>query len=360
MNPRHGRLARQYALIAATLVVPSSARGQDSTLDADSRRFGPTEIRDEHLLAQPRLTLPATTPDTLGAGRTAFRASVLWSNSFGWTQERSGENPANRRFLVDGETATLDLTLTHGLRANLDAGLRLPIAWRGGGRLDSVIDAWHRLFKLPDGNRTDFRSDAYRVEGKNTLGQPFSWNQEAGVGLGSAEAFARWRLSDGGPWTSGLIGRVALPTGTGPFAGNGPGFGLQCVAARRLGSAFDVFVGLGGTAQPAKPVRGVGYERLRGHGFLALEWRPWPSLSLAAETNAASRLVRDIDRYPESHWLINGELRVRLSPTAQLEVGFTENFASQMGTTDVAFQFGLRIKPASRRESRPSVPPSRQ
>jgi hypothetical protein len=132
------------------------------------------------------------------------------------------------------------------------------------------------------------------------------------------------------------------------------------VAARRLGSAFDVFVGLGGTAQPAKPVRGVGYERLRGHGFLALEWRPWPSLSLVAETNAASRLVRDIDRYPESHWLINGELRVRLSPTAQLEVGFTENFASQMGTTDVAFQFGLRIKPASRRESRPSVPPSRQ
>jgi Protein of unknown function (DUF3187) len=356
MNPRRGRLAGMYTLLAAVLLLPSLARAQEPAPDAEPEptlRLGPSEIRDEHLLAQPRLTLPATTPDTLGQGRTAFRASVLWSNSFGWTQNRPGEHPADRRFLIDGEAATLDVTVTHGFRENLDAGFRLPLTWRGGGRLDGLIDAWHRLFNLPDGNRPDFLKDAFRVEGVNTRQQPFSWNDERGFGLGSVEAFTRWRFSSGAHWTSALVGRLALPTATGPFAGNGPGLGLQWVAARRLGPAFDLFLGAGGTAQPAKPVRGVGYEPVRGHGFLALEWRPWRSLGLAVESDIASRLIRDIDRYPGIHWIINGELRLALSKNAQLELGFTENFMDQIATTDFAVQAGLRIRPASRRASRP-------
>jgi Protein of unknown function (DUF3187) len=362
MKPRRGRLSGNCALLAAALLLPglASAQGAASPVEPEpAPRVGPSEIRDEHLLAQPRLTLPATTPDTVGPGQTAFRASVLWSNSFGWTQNRPGEHPADRRFLIDGEAATLDFTVTHGFGASLDAGVRLALPWRGGGRLDGLIDAWHRLFNLPDGNRPDFLKDAFRVEGRSTTEQPFSWNAASGFGLGSAEAFARWRFSSGARWTSALVGRLALPTGTGPFSGNGPGLGLQWVAARRLGSAFDVFLGVGGTAQPAKPVRGVGYERLRGHSFLALEWRPARKLSFVAETDIARRLVRDIDRYPGVHWIINGELRVGLSPRALLELGFTENFMSQIATTDVALQLAITIRPASRRGSRPSSLPSR-
>jgi hypothetical protein len=361
MNPRRGRLVGKYAPVVAAFLLAAPARSQDAARSSDpppTLRTGPSEIRDEHLLAQPRLTLPATSPDTLGLGQTSFRVSVLWSNSFGWTQERSGEHPKDRRFLVDGEAATLDLTITHGFRANLDAGVRLALPWRGGGRLDGLIDTWHRLFNLPNGNRPDFLRNAFRVEGVNINHQPFSWNDERGFGFGAAEAFARWRFADGDRWTSALVGRLALPTATGPFAGNGPGLGLQWVSARRFGSAVDAFLGVGGTTQPARPVRGVGYERFRGHSFLALEWRPARKLSLAAETDIASRLVRDIDRYPGVHWIINGELRLALSRRAELELGFTENFASQIVTTDFAVQCGLRIRPASRRESRPSAIPS--
>lgn len=363
MNPRRGRRAGNYALLLAALLVPPLALAQDAAPDAEppaNPRSGPTEIRDEHLLAQPRLTLPATTPDTLGLGQTAFRASVLWSNSFGWTQDRPGEHPSDRRFLIDGEAATLDLSLAHGFRANLDAGLRLPLSWRGGGSLDGLIDAWHRLFNLPDGNRPDFLRDAFRVEGKTTDQQSFSWNDETGLGVGSLEAFARWRFASSTRWTSALIGRLALPTGTGPFAGNGPGLGLQWVAARRLGHAFDVYLGLGATAQPRKAVRGVGYEPFRGEGFLALEWRPARKWSLVAETDIASRLIRDIDRYPGTHWIVNGELRIGLSRETQLELAFTENFASQMATTDFALQIGLKIRPASGPGSKPSGTPSRR
>src|SRR5262249_10166754 len=97
-------------------------------------RRGPTEIRDEQILAQPRL--PALTPDALGAGRSEFRTALLWSNSFGWTQDVSGEAPHDREFLIDGETATLDVTYRRGLSENVDVGARLPLRWRGGGILD--------------------------------------------------------------------------------------------------------------------------------------------------------------------------------------------------------------------------------
>lgn len=355
-----GRQPLGACVLAAVLIFPVPAQSQTAPSPGDAAAatepFGPSEIRDEHLLAQPRLTLPATGPETLGRGQTSFRASVLWSNSFGWTQDVPGERPGDRRFLVDGETATLDLTVTRGLRDGLDVGLRLPFRWRGGGILDGLIDAWHRLLDLPDGNRPSFRQDAFRAEGLTTDGRSFSWNDERGFGLGATEAFARWRLRKGARWTSAVIGRLVLPTGTAPFEGNGVGLGLQWVGARRLGSAFDLSLGLGGTAQGAKRVRGVGYERFRGHGFLAIGWRPARRLGFLAETNLASRLVRDVDRYPGTHWVINGEMLVTLSSRAILEVGFTENFASQMATTDFALQVGLRVRPGARRGSPPSAP----
>jgi hypothetical protein len=288
-----------------------------------------------------------------------FRVSTLWSNSFGWDQNRPGEHPRVRRFLIDGEAATLDLTVTHGFRETLDAGVRLALPWRGGGSLDTLIDTWHRMFNLPDGDRPDFVKDAFRVEGVNVNQQPFSWNDETGFGFGSVQAFARWRLANGARWTSSLVGRLELPTGTGPFAGNGPGLGLQWVTARRLGHAFDLFLGMGGTTQPAGPVRGVGYEPLRAHGFLALEWRPARTLSFVAESDIASRLVSDIDRYPGVHWIVNGGLVLGLFRATELELGFTENIVSQIATTDVAFHFGLKFRPSSPRASKPSETPSR-
>jgi hypothetical protein len=80
----------------------------------------PLEIRDEQVLAQGRLTLPAITPEPVGRGVTRVRASFLWGNSFSWTQDVPGENPTDRRFLMDGETRTLDLTVTRGLSASTD------------------------------------------------------------------------------------------------------------------------------------------------------------------------------------------------------------------------------------------------
>ena len=306
----------------------------------------PLEVRDEHVLAQGRLTLPATSPDPVGAGVTRLRLSYLWGNSFSWTQDRAGETPTDRRFLLDGETRTLDLTFTRGLGAHADVALRLPLRWRGGGSLDGFIDAWHRTFaflSFEDGGRPSFRRDAFRVEGVTTAAQPFSWNGDTGIGLGNAELVGRWRIH-AETSSVALVGRVSLPTATDPFA-DSLGAGLQLVARRPLGRAWDLHGGVGGTVEGDTRVAGVAYERARAHGFAAIVFRPWRRVSLSVETDVASRLVADIDQYPGVHWLINAGLKVALSPRALLEVGMTENLINQLSTTDFALYFAISARP---------------
>jgi hypothetical protein len=281
------------------------------------------------------------------AGRFEVRTSVLWANSFSWTQDKAGENPKDRRFLLDGETAILDVALRRGVSASVDLGLRLTAQGRGGGTLDSFIDAWHRLANVPDGKRPSFVRDAFRVEGLTTGGQPFAWNPYAGWGLGPIELDARWRVKDGGgSGTSvALVARVLLPTGTGPYAEGGFGAGGQLAVDVPLGRRFDLFTGMGVTAQDPAPVRGIEYETARLHGYLALEWRVAGWLSLVAETNAASRLVANIDRYPGTHWLVNIGGRLDLGGRSRLDVFVTENILSQLSTTDFGIYLGVCVRP---------------
>ncbi len=330
--------------VLLALAATASAAEPDSTTDPSR---GPAEIRDGQLLAQPRLTLPAVSSRTTRPGAWALQVSALWANSFSWSQDVSGEEPTHRSFLIDGEAVVLDATLRRGLGRNFDVGLRVPVQHRSGGALDGLIDWWHRLVHVPNGGRPDFQTDAFRVEGLTTDGVPFSWNDSSGSGLGDVEAEARWRVRDGARTSPSLalVARASLPTGTGPFAGNGVGGGGQVVLGAPLGGSFDLYAGAGFTAQDRGPVRGVLYEPARAHGFLALEWRPWQRLSLVAETNAASRLVTNVAAYPGLHWIVNVTGRLDLGEHTRLDLGFTENIASQLTTTDFALYFGLGFRP---------------
>jgi hypothetical protein len=333
-------------LLALGLVAAPSLRAQDAATFSAAELRGPLEIRDEHVLAQGRLTLPATTPEPTGRGVTRLRFSYLWGNSFSWTQDVAGETPSDRRFLIDGETRTLDLALTRGLSVSSDLGLRVPLRWRGGGSLDGFIDAWHRTFAflgISDGGRPQFLRDAFRVEGMTRAHQPFSWNEAKGFGLGNAELALRRRFR-AGAGSAGIVGRLSLPTATAPYRGS-LGAGLQLVARRPLGKAFDLSAGMGGTVEGGTEVAGITSEPARAHGFLALGWRPWRRLSLGVETDVASRLVKDIDRYPGLHWMVNAGAKLALGPRAVIELGLTENLKSQLSTTDFAVYFGVSARP---------------
>lgn len=332
------------ALLTGLLAAAPAAAQPPATFDEAE---GPVELRDEHVLAQSRLTLPPIGPDTVPRGRWSFRVGSLRCNSFGWVQDVPGEMPTDRRFLIDAETHTLDLNVARGVGANAQVAVRVPVRWRGGGFLDGLIDKWHQAFGLPNGDRPSFIKDAFRVEGFTESHQPFSWNDERGTGLGNLEVEGRWRFHDGGRdgWRAAVAARAALPTGTAPFNEDDAGFGLQVVAAKRLAGPLDLLFGAGGLVQGSGPVRGIAYEAWRLHSFLALEWRLFRRFHVVAETDAASRLIRDIDHYPGFHWITNVSARIPLSRRTRLELGITENFKNQLSTTDFGIHFGLAVRP---------------
>ncbi len=343
------RLARAGGVLTVLALATGLTCLAQAESPADDERgpVGPEEIRDEHLLAQPRLTLPPTSPHVVGKGAWTVRVAALCSNSFSWSQDLPGEDPAVRRFLIDGEAFTLDATVRRGLARNLDLGVRLPLRARGGGMLDGLIDAWHGLLDLPDDYRPEFRRGAFRVEGMTHDGRYFSWDHRTGWGLGDLELETRWRLRDGGRRGTSIavVGRVSLPTGSPPFNGNGTGAGGQLVLSLPLASHAWVYAGLGGTVQGRGPVAGVEYAPSRAHAFLALEWRLWRRFGVVAETDAATRLVTSIEGYPGIHWGLNITGQLELGRRTRVDLGFTENLMDQRSTTDFGLHLALVMRP---------------
>ena len=319
------------------LVFAGSAQGQPSPL------HGPRGVRDEFILAETRLTMPAVLPDALADGRWLVRTRLDWGNDFARDHQPSGEAASERRYLVDGEHLVLDLELGRGLGGGVDVGLRVPLRWRGGGILDRLIDGFHAFttkLGLPDNDRPLFRRDVFRVEGRDPAGAALSL-EGTGAGLGNVEASGRWAFAGGaGPLRAGLVLRAMLPTGTGSFDAEGLGVGAQVVAARRQGR-WDVGAGVGVAHESDREVQGFLYARTRGQAFVSAEWRAARRFALVAETTAASRLVTNVDRLPGLAWYLGLGGRLDLDSGLSIEGGFVENIADQQATTDIAFQLAL-------------------
>jgi uncharacterized protein DUF3187 len=331
--PAPGRRAGGWLALAALAVAARPVGAQPVASSSFSGR-GPLETREEWLLAQPHLTLPALSPDPLPPRATRVRLDGDWGNDFGWKSRTRGDL-RDLRFIIDGEHHTAAIEVTRGITPALTLGMRLPLQGRGGGVLDGVIDTWHRIIHLPGNGRAMFPTGRFRVEGRQRGERVVAWNAQTGTGLGRAELSAHWALSRATTgWRTALVGRVAAPTGTRAFAAGGTDAGAQLLAAHRLGSAFDAYLGAGGTLFGGAAIDGVDYVRLRPHGFVALEWRPGRRWSLLVEASGSGRLVENVDAYPSLHAYLKMGSKVDLSQGWRLEGGFLEGIKNLQATTD--------------------------
>src|SRR5262245_57421907 len=80
-----GRRAALAALAVLSCAAPAAPG------EGGSAPRGPIELRDEWLLCQMRLTLPALAPDPLPSGRSRLRLAFDWGNDFGCSQDVRGE-----------------------------------------------------------------------------------------------------------------------------------------------------------------------------------------------------------------------------------------------------------------------------
>lgn len=337
------RRAAGLALLVALAPVLASAD--------DRSPGGPLEWREHSLLAQGRLTLPPISPDTLPPGATVLGIDFDWGNDLGWEQDQPGESTEGRSFLLDGEHRTLTFDVRRGVARGLDVGLRVPLDWRGGGLLDGVIEWFHgftRKLGLPDNGRSSFAQDLLRADLRRG-GEPLQWDDRSGTHLGRIELFGRWAPLGHQAARVAVVARVAFPTGTGPFAGGATAGAVQLVGAHRTGRSADIYGGLGATFGSESQGGNLQYAAVRPEGFLAFERRFGRRWSALAESNAAGRLITNVDRYPAIQWYLSLGFRLRLDRGWALEGGFTENIMDQQATTDFGVQMGITRRLGARR-----------
>lgn len=306
---------------------------------------GPIEVRDEFIPAQLRLTLPATSPDPVGRGRWRLRAHFNWGSDFSFSQTGPAEDPtSDRRFIVDGEHQTFELAARYGLSDAVDLGIRIPVQWRGGGVMDRFIDWFHQVFPSDDNDRPYFDRDRYRVEGRDGAGAYHTWNDAYGLGLGNVELLASWAVVPPRArrdWRVAVLGRLGLPTGTGPFVTGSVDVGLQVALAKQIDRRWDLYGGFGGTYYSARRTRGWEYLPFRAYGFFAIEYRPWQRVSFLLQSDYGSRLIANIREYPAVQWYAQLGAKVDLNARWRAVIGFTENIIDQQSTLDVGFWLGF-------------------
>jgi hypothetical protein len=324
---------RSSILMAVALLAAAPAAAQTET------RRGPLPSRDEWLLAQPLLTLPAAAPDPLDRRETEVRFDGDWGSDFAWVGGFGGPS-GDLRYLVDGEHRSASLTARRGLGGGVTLGVRVPVLWRGPGILDGVIDWWHRAFGFPDGGRSFFPDNQFRVLGRDPSRRPIAWKGRAGTGLGNLELDVQHVITgrdDARGWRTAFAWRASLPTATGPFSGAGGGIGLQLLAAHPLGPRADVYTGAGLALNSCRSFQGLAYRRARPQGFLALEARLTRGWSAIAQLEAAGRLVTNLDSYPGSTVYLRVGSKFGLRGGWMLEGGITEGLIHQVAATDFGF-----------------------
>src|SRR6266550_913487 len=124
---------RAMGLVAWALLAAAPLAAQPAL----SRR-GPLPSRDEWLLAQPLLTLPAAAPDPLERRQVEVRLDGDWGSDFGWVGGLGGPT-GDLRYIVDGEHRSAALTVRRGFGGGLTLGIRVPVLWRGPGIMDGMI-----------------------------------------------------------------------------------------------------------------------------------------------------------------------------------------------------------------------------
>ena len=297
----------------------------------------PFSIRDQNPLTRGAyLPLPAASD----AGPLQFAAGLQWTNTV------NVDNTPRERLVVDEESVEVDLSLA-GARGAWHWRAMLPVINRSGGILDGVIDDWHRLFGLPQGDRQSRPGNSYLVSYQRSGGPAFS--VPAGTALGDLELAAGREL---------VAGRGGSLTAW---------FGLAAPTGRRAAltgdGALDAAVWIAGDSRfaPRWSVAGrAGVTRAGGDGLLPFQRSiRFGTATLGFDATARLECLLQLDQHSA---IARGSALVFLQDVMQLtfggrywlrsgatfEAGVVEDIAVNH-SPDVSFHIGWRSKAGGER-----------
>lgn len=289
----------------------------------------PLSFSNEFPLNQVHLSARVEAPRMEKEKEISIEGKFLWTNSF--VLEES--------YIIDAESRKFSLDINLPMGENTDLSLELPMIWRGGGVLDSVIKNWHEFFDLPEGKRESVPDDQYAVEGINENGERFSLSDQ-GSSLGNfvlRATHAVWRDDE---QLLALRASASLPTSTKTFGHRGMDGELSLLYGWSIAS-WKLFSGAGMFFYYDDSIGGVEYEPLHPEGFVGAGYEFSRNFMLQTALYGGQQSAKDIPELPSYFLYLDVAAKVRLSSDLVFSLGLRENPAPHEGTADVTFLLSL-------------------
>jgi len=360
------RIARLAMLVAAAMVLPAHAE--------EGAFFGPLRARDLSPFGFLRLDMRpahavATEPGSW-AVETEFGYQNTWAlspevekyltglessgrRSLGATEMQTIQNLPGENYLLDIETATIDVTVHYKLARDWSAyGIVSAISYQGGF-LDGTIEKFHDTFGFSTfGRPAVARNQAaliYNLKGVHIafMEKPTDGgltDPTIGIRYSGFRFSPNWRLTLEGAAKIPVAGeRLLLSTGR-------MDFGLQA-SLQRLGIRHGYYANLAavyyaGARQPVPHDAQVIPTVILGYEF---KWTARTNLNVQAyvSNSVYSRNQTDLDELLGMKYEYSLGLRHRRDSWLY-SLGFTENVQNVNNTSDIAFQFGVAWIPHRR------------
>ena len=271
------------------------------------------------------------------AGERSMAVNVTVA-SHSTVEERAGE-----RLLIDGETVRVEATWRWSIGDSWSFDATVPWVSHASGGLDGLINRWHDVFGLPDGDRGQLPEDAlafvYAVNGSNLIER-----RRASSGPGDVRASMTRSLPVGGPFRLVASAFIKLPTGsaarlTGSDAIDG---GIAIGAEWRSGAGGWRVAGSTGLVRAGRPdIDNLATASVIPFANAAVRWRAHRLVDIDAEIAFRGETVRStLRRFSAPAARLKVQAGWRVARDWRLEIGFSEDIRVETHP-DVAFHLGL-------------------
>lgn len=307
---------------------------------ADNYGRGPLPIKDNYLLSQHALHFTPDNARIVDEGHWQAEGYFNWSNSFG-TRHRP-------RFMdVDGEIVEFLGSLNYGLNDWFEVGIDVPILWRTGGAMDSLIEGFHSGTGYANTERAGFPRNDFQATITGDRGQVFS-THDTGVDLGNISFKGRANLTDGGDLlpaiTLGLD--VSLPTSTGDELSGGDGVDVEMSAylSKHLVGDFYLHVNGGATVLGDDTLGNIQMHSVVGDFGFAVEWACSKATSIVLQgLYQSAQFEEGPGNLPR--FSFHYSLGVKTEPwkNIELHLGLIENELKYDNSADFGIQVGASV-----------------
>ncbi len=311
-------------------------------------RPAPLRTRNQHPTQLTAMHLAPRAARAVGPGRVDLGFGVDWTSL--WLRPGTGLD----RIELDGELVRIEPSVRIGLGDGLDLEVSVPFLHSSGGGLDRFIEAWHRLFGLPQNERDQFpRNRTFVQASRRTLAgdlDPVYRLDSTTLALGDIPIAIAWFPEIVGmPVRTGIRAGVEFPTGSERRGlGNGEWDASVQLLAEWDGGPVALFgwagwtaVGTAGRARAAGisyadvPSVGFGAELALTESLTALTQVEWERSVLANLDNNHARRAQGI------LWV---GARYRTSERGAIEAAVGEDLIRSIApdvTFHLAFEYGL-------------------